>query len=177
VDYKKCGKCGRTLPTSDFHVRRRKGCRDSLQSWCKACQLERHNAWKEKNRERYLASRRRRRRDRLEAGSQEVRRQILCKYGLTLEQYSEMLAKQGGCCAICGLPERARNQHGQLSLSVDHSHTSGRVRGLLCRSCNTILGMAKENAGVLERAIDYIVRDVAEDNRAYWAAEEARAHA
>jgi hypothetical protein len=37
--------------------------------------------------------------------------------------------------------------------------------------------MAKENAGVLERAIDYIVRDVAEDNRAYWAAEEARAHA
>ncbi len=55
-------------------------------------------------------------------------------YGLELWQYDALLVAQGGVCAIClGAPDRQR-------LGVDHDHDTGRVRGLLCRRCNSQLG-------------------------------------
>lgn len=59
------------------------------------------------------------------------------KYGLTVERYNEMLAAQGGACAIC--KSTKAGSKGQM-FAVDHCHDSGRVRGLLCIACNSRLG-------------------------------------
>lgn len=68
-----------------------------------------------------------------------------------------MLANQGGCCcAICGKPETAKNQYGIKNLAVDHDHTTGQVRGLLCMQCNQMIGKAGDNPDVLEAAAQYL---------------------
>jgi len=69
------------------------------------------------------------------------------KYGLTFGDVERLVAFQGGRCAICG--EKAR-------LVVDHCHTSGRVRGLLCRRCNVALGGFGDDVGLLRRAVQYL---------------------
>lgn len=56
------------------------------------------------------------------------------KFGMTIEQYDEMLAAQGGGCFICGRPPRE-----DMSLHVDHDHSTGAVRGILCFRCNNAL--------------------------------------
>ena len=75
-------------------------------------------------------------------------RGIRRRYGLTREQWEAMLVAQGGLCAICGGPP---------PLDVDHSHETGKVRGLLCRSCNRGLGMLKDNAEICAKAAAYVV--------------------
>ena len=79
---------------------------------------------------------------------------LLRKYGITPEQYAQMLLDQGGVCAICGLPE-TRILHGQVcQLCVDHDHETGEVRGLLCFMCNTTLGKL-EKIGI-DNFLDYL---------------------
>lgn len=68
------------------------------------------------------------------------RRDLMRKYGLTLEEYEMMSAQRKGCCDVCQLPERARRNGRLKSLAVDHHHRSGEIRGLLCSACNTQLG-------------------------------------
>jgi hypothetical protein len=68
-------------------------------------------------------------------------------FGISLEQYNEMLAAQGNLCVICG---------SETKLVVDHCHTTGKVRGLLCQLCNSVIGMAREDIGVLKKAIKYL---------------------
>lgn len=70
--------------------------------------------------------------------------------GLTIEDYDRMLAEQGGVCAICGNPPKARR------LDVDHDHRTGAVRGLLCHRCNR--GVSWDALGWLERAQAYLLR-------------------
>lgn len=77
-------------------------------------------------------------------------------YGLTPEAYDAAVAEQGGLCALCGLPPEGRGRGDRLH--VDHSHTSGQVRSLLCGKCNTLLGLADEDPAVLQAAIDYLNR-------------------
>lgn len=72
----------------------------------------------------------------------------LRKYGLSLEQYEQMLAQQKGRCAVCQeVPRR---------ICVDHDHETGDVRGLLCSSCNTALGLLKEDLLRISALADYI---------------------
>lgn len=75
------------------------------------------------------------------------------KFGLTVEQYDEMLAAQGGGCAICGRPPRD-----DISLHVDHDHESGRVRGLTCFRCNNALGDFNDDPTLLASASAYLDR-------------------
>jgi hypothetical protein len=74
------------------------------------------------------------------------------KYGLTVEQVHEMMARQQGTCAICSDILSAANK----STHVDHCHATGKVRGILCRDCNHTLGRAKENMRTLRRAAEYL---------------------
>lgn len=79
------------------------------------------------------------------------------KYGLTLKQYDDLVEDQRGLCAIC------HQQPIYLSpdavLHVDHDHETGLVRGLLCTTCNTGLGMFRDNIRLLAQAIVYLERN------------------
>ena len=76
------------------------------------------------------------------------RYKLKSNYGLTLEQFSDILLEQNLSCKICGV--HLDNPQ------VDHCHTTGKVRGLLCRNCNTSLGLLKENTDTLRSMITYI---------------------
>lgn len=74
------------------------------------------------------------------------------KYGLTLSQYDDMFNKQNGCCAGCNKPQSEFKK----MLSVDHRHSDGKIRGLLCERCNPVLGYVGESIPTLERLIQYL---------------------
>lgn len=77
------------------------------------------------------------------------RRRLRKEFGLTEAQYTAMAATQGGLCAICG-------QAPEYALEVDHDHATGQVRALLCRLCNRMLGLAKDDPARLASAIRYL---------------------
>lgn len=75
--------------------------------------------------------------------------------GLTLEQYQILLDKQQGKCAICNQASESKRF---TRLHVDHNHDNGEIRGLLCSSCNTAIGLLKEDPQVLRNCIEYLKR-------------------
>lgn len=79
----------------------------------------------------------------------------LKKYGLSVEQYNEMVEKQEGKCKICSSSDSHRTGT-KYNLFVDHCHATGKVRGLLCHHCNAGLGHLKDSKEILERAIRYL---------------------
>lgn len=83
-----------------------------------------------------------------------VRRTLWRRQGIdiTCERYEEMLAAQGGACSIC---ERTENQFGK-GMCVDHDHTTGLVRGILCTDCNMGIGNLKDDIALLRRAVAYL---------------------
>jgi hypothetical protein len=74
-------------------------------------------------------------------------------YGITLEQYNSMLVRQNYCCFICGNHETSSTKG---RLFVDHDHVTGKIRGLLCGKCNSLLGMAQDDPEILIKAIAYL---------------------
>lgn len=72
------------------------------------------------------------------------------KYGLKVEEYEALAEKQNWVCAICGKPP------GKRPLCVEHDHKTGKVRGLTCNKCNSILGMCDDDPDILRRAIEYL---------------------
>lgn len=94
---------------------------------------------------------------RSEAGKIRNRKSKLkTKYNLSLENYEEMLKDQKGLCAICHRPERDTRNGVIKWLAVDHDHTTGENRQLLCSSCNIMLGKAKDSIEILQEAINYL---------------------
>jgi deoxycytidylate deaminase len=92
--------------------------------------------WREKDREKYLASHRTRSRKHL--------------HGVTQEEYDAKLLAQAGLCAICRLPSKR-------SLAVDHNHDTEAIRGLLCDLCNRGLGLLRDSPEILQQALNYLV--------------------
>jgi hypothetical protein len=80
---------------------------------------------------------------------------FLVRYGITRTERDRMAADQDGKCAICGDVEL---------LHVDHCHASGKVRGLICFRCNTLLGNAKDDPDILRAAIAYLEVNNAGEN-------------
>ena len=83
-------------------------------------------------------------------------------YGITLDQENAMRKQQNYRCAI-----PACNRHEsefKNGLSIDHNHTTGRVRELLCTNCNTIFGKAREDINILYGLIDYAIKHNKKDN-------------
>ena len=71
-------------------------------------------------------------------------------YGITVEEYDALLARQGGVCGLCGRPPDRKRLH------VDHNHGTGAIRGLLCHHCNTGLGLLGESVERLSAAIEWL---------------------
>lgn len=73
------------------------------------------------------------------------------EYGLTQEQYYAMLASQDNCCGVC------RNAIiDEKKSHVDHNHATGKVRGILCGTCNQGIGLLKESVSLMQKAIVYL---------------------
>lgn len=123
TEQKQCSKCGKTLPLTEFHNCARN--KDGKYSSCRTCRKK--SPTYKKDRE----------------------WQIKQLYGLTIEQYNDMLEGQDSKCAICEKPF-TKTPH------VDHSHITGKVRGLLCRGCNIGIAHFEDNVKYLENAIRYL---------------------
>lgn len=178
---KVCRKCGLTKPIDEFY--RAPGMRDGRRNDCKACNLaakhERYLAdpqaaiarvkrWQQKNPERYRENQRRMRstpegKERQRAGH------LKRKYGITLAQYDELLARQGGRCAIC-----RRGPRPDISLHLDHDHESGELRGILCFRCNNALGDFDDDPTLLQAALRYLRRFQPVEDEVALARERAR---
>lgn len=82
------------------------------------------------------------------------------KYNLSIDDYEKIVMSQNFACLICGRHQDELEQ----KLFVDHDHETGRVRGLLCSSCNSLLGYSKDNISILESAIEYLVKNLPEES-------------
>ena len=76
------------------------------------------------------------------------------RLGLTPEEYESLFNRQGRVCAICGAAVS-----GKKDFHLDHDHVTGKIRGILCRHCNSILGMAKDDIVILQKAITYLKKE------------------
>ncbi len=160
---KRCNKCGVLKPFADFY--RMAGMRDGYRNDCKACNLaaqaRRYRANPEANRARVrewqrthpervaekAAAYRASGAKSLASRKSHLKRQ----FGLTLEAYDAMLREQGGVCRICGrTPKQGRVLH------VDHDHVTGRLRALLCFTCNNALGDFADDPDWLRAAARYV---------------------
>ena len=131
---KTCTGCNKTQPINNFY--KDKNRKDGHYVRCRNCQAQ------------YSKQYRARFPDRSTDAS------IKYKYGITLDQYKEKLNDQGNACAICQtkIPGGKKD-----SFFIDHDHETGKVRGLLCRSCNLMIGHAKDDTQLLATAIGYLV--------------------
>lgn len=117
----------------------------------------RQRLWKQANPERASAGWRKyyeRNREWLQSDEIKQRKRdqhVFRAYGLTPEQLQEMFDKATGC-AVCGGPPNGPGK----KFHIDHCHNSGRVRGLLCAKCNTLIGLADDNPETLEKAAAYL---------------------
>lgn len=81
-------------------------------------------------------------------------------YGITIEDYEKLFNKQKGVCAICGKVETRICTQGMVqSLSVDHDHSTGLIRGLLCDRCNKAIGLLYHDTDLLIKATKYLMID------------------
>lgn len=116
---------------------------------------EKHKRWREANPERLKEYRNKGRAKNYSAIRKSQRSYNLrSTYGITAEQYEAMLTSQGNCCAICGTTQ-ATTKHVN-SWRVDHCHTTGKVRALLCHNCNIAMGLLKEDTNTLQKMIGYL---------------------
>ena len=141
---KHCKTCNTTKPLSEFGLLRGKP-----RHICKECRKLESKHWYENNKEK----------------KQELSRQykhikkdkdLQSLYGISLENYRKMLVEQDHRCKICLTHEHDVKR----SLCVDHDHDTGKVRGLLCDTCNRSLGLLKDSVGILERAVKYLKDDL-----------------
>lgn len=77
------------------------------------------------------------------------RRNILRRYGITLEQYEQILCAQNGECRIC--------RKSKEKMCLDHCHVTGKIRGILCNECNIAIGALKDSPALVARALEYLL--------------------
>lgn len=146
MDTKACSMCGVEKPLNEFS--KTKQLKSGYKAHCKTC----HNNINKK----YYSNEDNYRRQVLWAKANPESRKksyrknkIKKEYGLSWEEYLELVKKFNNQCGICGGKD-------SISLSIDHNHKTGKVRGLLCNNCNNGLGRFKDSTSLLNKAIDYL---------------------
>lgn len=90
-----------------------------------------------------------------EAGKRSNRNSHLKKrYGITIDDYEQMLKDQNNKCAICG---NGHTKGTRGKLYIDHCHKTNKVRGLLCQKCNSAIGLLGDNKTLLKKALKYLL--------------------
>jgi hypothetical protein len=129
-----CSSCKTRKNLKNFH--KNKSSKDGHHHYCKKC----------KNESRII----RRLSDNSFRIAQNIK-QKLSKYNITNEHYISILEKQKKSCSIC-----SNTFENERTIFIDHDHSNGNVRGLLCPKCNTILGLANDNINTLLSAVNYL---------------------
>lgn len=156
-----CSKCGTPLTADDFYPRKDRPL--GRGSWCKGCVnadnaaryktpegQERDKSYRQKPK--YKEGRNKRNRERYSPEA-ELSRTLQKRYGITAAEYDCLFDQQRGLCAICLNPPGRGGR-----LCVDHDHQSGKVRGLLCKPCNSLLGRWRDSPDAADRAKDYLLK-------------------
>lgn len=173
---KKCKTCNVEKPLSEFYSK--KESKDKLSYDCKTCRLSEIKKYREKHPDRikksnkaaYLKNRKQRiaaqkeysannkesisayRKRWREINADHTRSYDLKKkYGLTVDDLERMIMSQGNKCDIC-----AKQFSEKVKMNIDHCHTTGKVRSLLCSRCNTAIGLVFENVEIMNSMINYI---------------------
>lgn len=132
--FKTCTKCNKRKPITDFHKVNR--VKSGYGARCRPCINKLHNAW---------------------LTPEYAREQNLKRaFGITSDDYNKILLEQHDTCAICNQPETTVWKGKVQALSVDHNHDTGKIRGLLCNSCNRALGKFRDNRAILQSAVKYL---------------------
>lgn len=148
---KVCPRCKESKPVEEFALRsaaKNKRGRPYRKSLCRVCDRADGAERQRRYRERLTTE------QRAEAALANRTVKLRQAYGITVEEYDQLLAAQGGGCAICGATTPGRKRHKYLA--VDHCHESGTVRGILCDFCNTGLGSFRDDPALLLAAIKYL---------------------
>lgn len=146
--FKTCCTCRELKPMDAYNLLAKSA--DGRQPRCRDCQKVAHGEWYERRGDHSRAMARKWNRENPEAAREH---HFKCRYGITFAQYEEMRERQGSVCAICRQPCGTGK-----NLSVDHCHTTGKVRGLLCDRCNRGLGSFDDDMGRMRAAVDYLAR-------------------
>jgi hypothetical protein len=153
---KVCRKCSKALPLFEFgNTKPHKGDSNNKRARCLSCE-------RAFGREHYLRTidyQRERSRKKVESGAarEAIRRhEIRRKYGLTTNQLEAMKSQRGNRCDIC---KKDASGVGGKGLQVDHCHTHGHVRGLLCFRCNMGIGMLFDSPEIMRSAAEYLTRN------------------
>ena len=144
---KLCPKCGQEKLFSDFGKDKTK--KLGISSYCKPCassnRLKNYksnpNQQKEKLKDYYRLNK-----------QKAYAHSVKSLYGISIEEVEHMKVQQNYLCKIC----KTHESNLKRKLFVDHCHETGKVRGLLCQLCNTMIGNAKDNILVLQAGIDYL---------------------
>ena len=130
---RKCYRCKVTKPLSDFYKDKRR--KQGHHYECKECTKARVTATRDPERARDLHLQR--------------------TYGITLDTFNGMVSTQSSRCACCGSSEPG-GKHNQWC--VDHDHVTNKVRELLCKDCNIVLGIVSDSPTHLKKLIQYIAK-------------------
>lgn len=146
---KVCTKCRERKPVEMFDRHSRRVGLNGYQAHCKACRISHQRA--------------KRAADPAAAAAYIRAWNLRKKYGLSLQEFEQLMMRQDGCCAICHQPPRLRRFVNRWKtkadiavLIVDHDHRTGAVRGLLCNECNRALGLFHEDPALLHSALEYV---------------------
>lgn len=132
---KECRDCHIIKPIDQFrHYRDKSRPTGRIQSFCLDCMNTRWASWHNSKSQTYKRDRR-----------------LKIEHGITQAEYQDMHEKQEGLCAICRTPEKMNRL-----LCVDHDHTTGKLRGLLCNRCNVSIGQFEDSSELLQNAINYL---------------------
>jgi Rps23 Pro-64 3,4-dihydroxylase Tpa1-like proline 4-hydroxylase len=176
---KTCTKCGKTKPLIDFN--KHAGRKDGYADRCKVCLCEDRKIYYSKNKEQIIEQQkeykklneqickerslkyRERTREQAkqraktwysqnkERAKKTNRKNKLKQYGLTVDQYNQLIENQNNSCLIC-----KKEFSEQIKSHIDHCHASGKVRGILCQKCNQGIGLFYESLESLQSAIEYL---------------------
>lgn len=159
---KRCTQCKELRLTSEFH--RDKSRQFGLSDACKKCNKERASKYRKKNLQKARSSvnksHKKYYKSKYENRVKEWRSknkhriyfyQTKHQYGITEELFKNLLLTQRNKCATCLILFE-----GKIKACVDHNHLNGKVRGLLCKKCNSAIGFAQDDSKILERMADYV---------------------
>lgn len=145
-----CHDCKKELEISEFN--KHPNCKYGVGHKCRQCEKAYHKNYREKNCKKHRAAAIAWYRANTErAKMTKADNNLHARYKISRKELKRLISVQNGLCAICGMECDTHSR-----LSVDHCHITGRIRGLLCRRCNSGLGFFKDSVDRLQAAVKYL---------------------